>query len=833
MSVDLPPLDVIAGAAVPDRPNLFVIGCFDKRVTFYSQQVRALALVHALLDQGYLGKSPRIAVVGGGAAGATAAAASALLSEGQVYLFERASALIPLQSITDRRKLDPHLYDWPAFDTNDPIANLPILDWEAGSCKSVREDILLQIADIEARTGGRLIRRTRHEIPELRQVGSQYELVFEDLDHPSDDETTDRFDIVILAIGFGLEPTEAIQNIQSSSYWSDAGVPVAEFEGRPSPKFFVSGNGDGGLIDFVAAGSTNFNHAGMIRLIADHPGIGDLTQAIINIESRARAAAAKDERFDFIAAYDAELFGTLTAIGLVAEFAAQLRPGVQLTFQTQHPEMFEVQTSALNRLAAYLTIKTCQADPVRGFQHIICQNVVRIEAPDPNPNPAPFRLDCEGTVVAADAAIVRWGPLRARVREPFGVHLDAYESEHKKWLERHGNANSAPILSSKARHVYTDRARSAQIPMAPRIQRQAAANASLSVQMQLDGAQVRWSGAVPPEGLVRAWSERQAFDVIFRNAPDELAPAGNAALRVACHAPHIRLHADPARWHDYIHRLSVMSPHAEAMNMPQLQAGNPGGAAQDPITDNSVRIARRIHRALDQFILHRLDEHIAPFLANGSDPGRLIGFGASADLRHAMHGVWAAWRASFEDEADLLSRFLCLTLCAVDDDHEREAAQILVGPEKLAAIVRGTAVALAIAAAWQSTSPKGARPGNLFRTRPGEEEWSGHSCAADRIAGDAMALCASAYMWQTNFVILSVQGTIELAVKAQQTFAKVATGQPSLDEITGAGPILIWISLGFKQAAEQGLPALIALLAEIEKQHFDRLESAIEKVAVV
>ncbi len=96
-----------------------------------------------------------------------------------------------------------------------------------------------------------------------------------------------------------------------------------------------------------------------------------------------------------------------------------------------------------------------------------------------------------------------------------------------------------------------------------------------------------------------------------------------------------------------------------------------------------------------------------------------------------------------------------------------------------------------------------------------------------------MALCASGYMWQTNFVILSVQGTIELAVKAQQTFANVATGQPSLDEITGAGPILIWISLGFKQAAEQGLAALIALLAEIEKQHFDRLESAIEKGAVV
>jgi len=35
------PQDIIAGAAVRDRLNLFVIGCFDRRITFYSQQVRA------------------------------------------------------------------------------------------------------------------------------------------------------------------------------------------------------------------------------------------------------------------------------------------------------------------------------------------------------------------------------------------------------------------------------------------------------------------------------------------------------------------------------------------------------------------------------------------------------------------------------------------------------------------------------------------------------------------------------------------------------------------------------------------------------------------------
>ena len=137
------PQDVVEGSAVRGRPNLFVIGCYDRRITFYSQQVRALSLIHALKDLGYLNANPRIAVIGGGAAGVTAAAAAALVSNSNVTLFETAGQLLSLQSTTMRRRLDPHIYDWPAHDTIDPIADLPILDWESGTCLSVREDVLL------------------------------------------------------------------------------------------------------------------------------------------------------------------------------------------------------------------------------------------------------------------------------------------------------------------------------------------------------------------------------------------------------------------------------------------------------------------------------------------------------------------------------------------------------------------------------------------------------------------------------------------------------------------------------------------------------------------
>lgn len=47
----LQPFDIIEGAQSPANAKVFVIGAFDSRITLYSQQVRALALVHALQNK--------------------------------------------------------------------------------------------------------------------------------------------------------------------------------------------------------------------------------------------------------------------------------------------------------------------------------------------------------------------------------------------------------------------------------------------------------------------------------------------------------------------------------------------------------------------------------------------------------------------------------------------------------------------------------------------------------------------------------------------------------------------------------------------------------------
>ena len=480
-------------------------------------------------------------------------------------------------------------------------------------------------------------------------------------------------------------------------------------------------------------------------------------------------------------------------------------------------------------LAAYLTIKACDADPQRTFRHLQCAAVTRIDQPDRSPEIADFWLDCAGETVAADAVIIRRGPLRAVVRGPFNDHLATYEATHKDWLDRHGETTIVPKLSRPARTLFAEAARNAEIPLSPRLQRLAAHQLPISVQLRREAVRVRWSGAIPAAQLVKAWSEGQPFEIILPDGPDALGLAAGAILRVACHSRNIRIYAMPALWDLHVRTLSLDSLHAEGMLMPAIIGGNPGGAAQDPVVIDSAILARQIHRSLDSWILEQLHAHLRSYFASGADPGRLVGLRMANDLRGAMAETWADWQESFADDPALLNHFLRLMVCAIDDENERDAAQVLVGPMKWIGIVRGTAVALAIAAAWQTTAPKGNGPGNLIRERPGATAWVGHGCAADLINGDDMSLCAASYMWQTQFVILTVKGTVEVARLANRPFTQIDTDQPSFSETDGSGPVMMWISREFTDAAATGLAEVTALLATVEARHFEELNNAIEK----
>ncbi|WSH65616.1 ABC-three component system protein [Rhizobium ruizarguesonis] len=812
----LGPAEVIAGSSVEGRNGIYVLGCYDRRITFYSQQVRALSLVHALHEHEYLTGAPHIAVIGGGAAGIAAAAAAALASEGPVTLFESADLLLKLQSGTTRRRLDPHIYDWPFSNTEDPWADLPILDWEASVSNTVREEVLQQYHQIEVAAGGRLTTRLRHQVTSIQAIDpSTYQLTTLDLDSGS--ERPEQFNIVMLAFGFGLEPEERIPGIRADSYWSDAGVPGNEFRGRANPKFFVSGSGDGGLIDLVAAGSANFDHGSMIQTIVRHPGRARVKEVLRQIEREARADRSRGGSLDLFAIYQEQVLPLIQHNGLLGQIAEKLRAGVSLTLQTRDPIIFSLDTSILNRFAAFATIKACEATEGCSFQHMVCRReVARVETYRPAAGEPIYQLDCDGNLHLFDQAIVRRGTESEVVRQPFAGILGTYAADHADWLTRLGDATLVPTLSFDARDFFRGLAREKRLPFSPRRQRLAEAAAPVTIHVGTEGNSVRWAGDLPVDRIDETWRSEGTFHLVLTEGPEELGAVAGTLLRVLAHAPHIKAYGDAARWVELWKAMTAHSPHSTGLATPQIVAGDGGGGAAHRLTTGADRLARMLNEHLDKWLLSQIDRHVRGFLLSQDDPGGAINLEIAQGLRNAMRPIWDEWREVLEDDAPLLARYLRMLACATD--QAADAIQVVVGRLKLPALVRGTTLSLAIAACWQGTVPKPDEPGNL--RRPGDlRDRTGHSCAADRIGGRSPLSVVERHGWNTNFVLLALEGMLDLEKKAEIRFTTVQPEQPSLADSSGAGPMMMLLSPQMVAALEQGIDALGAYLADLEAMY--------------
>ncbi|ADM08340.1 hypothetical protein PB2503_01307 [Parvularcula bermudensis HTCC2503] len=124
------------------RHDIYALGCFEKKKTVYTQQARALTLIHALFKAGKIAKGTKIGIVGGGISGIAAAIAAKKVGA-RVVVVEKEENLIPIQRDCSHRYLHPHAYDWPAAWCNENNSGLPIdeLNWEAGTAKEVTETL--------------------------------------------------------------------------------------------------------------------------------------------------------------------------------------------------------------------------------------------------------------------------------------------------------------------------------------------------------------------------------------------------------------------------------------------------------------------------------------------------------------------------------------------------------------------------------------------------------------------------------------------------------------------------------------------------------------------
>jgi thioredoxin reductase len=255
-----PNMEVASLAArVPhDNGRLYVLGPFAARVSFASQQRRAISLVCAIdADLKLHGdreglKMKRACIVGAGLAGLTASVTLAAYGCA-AYIVERSHLPLDLTTHAKHREVHPTINFWPHDQPNLTTA-LPFLNWYQGDCNEVAKKIVSQWKQFAAKHAQ--IKDITHgcTVDDIKPMGEKWKIQCS-----GEQPEIDEFDIVILAMGFG--PEKPLAGSDTPSYWDrreDVVNEVREHVPSTIQNYVVLGAGDGGLIEVLRLLYKNF-----------------------------------------------------------------------------------------------------------------------------------------------------------------------------------------------------------------------------------------------------------------------------------------------------------------------------------------------------------------------------------------------------------------------------------------------------------------------------------------------------------------------------------------------------------------------------------------------
>ena len=430
MSAALPFGDWLLLGGSPADPGLHFIGTFDRRITFYSQQVRALRLVHALSRPGNLRPADTIAVVGAGAAGVTAAIAMALLGN-DVAVYDPATSILQLQSASPRL-LHPHIYEWPGLGSLDDRAGLPILDWSATNGGAVCSRLQADFQAANARLAN-LNFKTAHVLNSVEKVGTRWRLGLS----AGGAEQFRQFDHVILAIGFGDEiPCGTATPVH---YWKQNSVGSTAAEPHSPATYLVSGNGDGGLTDLLNLLIENFEHVGFTRRFLDFFSDDRLRAAT---EAAWVGIAAGS---DLEANFNAHLLPLFTEWNVIDRLGQLLRTDRQVTINSSGPLFSAGKAAQLNQVMTFavLAAATQVGRPVqRSSGHVtdVTGGAGAFKMSGLAVNGAPL-------IATVQHVVLRHGPNRVDRYQPAGSHFETYKAHVSALLAARPELRTPPILA--------------------------------------------------------------------------------------------------------------------------------------------------------------------------------------------------------------------------------------------------------------------------------------------------------------------------------------------------------------------------------------------------
>jgi hypothetical protein len=375
------PAVILKQTEVATGSGQFILGCFDQRVTLYSQQVRALNLIFSLLEEQRIVPGDEILVIGAGVAGLTAAAAAAL-SGCKVTLLEKEQDVLPILRGNHTRWLHPNIYDWPRTGSHSPDARLPVLNWQAGLADAVCAQLLAEWNAVVAKRHIKTFLSTK-----------DINLAATDCSWRSGGFQCGSFKTVILAVGFGIEAP--MEQVPVRSYWANDDLHQMPY-GRTCISYLVSGCGDGGLIDVLRLRLRDFRHDKVLDEILTHTTkeIEDRLQEI-DKNARAKANPAKE----LTAGYRALELPT----ELIAAVKGRLRTDTAVTLNGRDIYPFGLGSCIFNRFLVHVLF---QCDPTLGYKAGLARTV--------SADGGSFKVSFDGGVPEVyDQVVCRHGPKSA------------------------------------------------------------------------------------------------------------------------------------------------------------------------------------------------------------------------------------------------------------------------------------------------------------------------------------------------------------------------------------------------------------------------------------
>jgi hypothetical protein len=359
--------DRALATATPFRltDEIYLVGSLERGLTVYSQQVRALNLVWALKNGPGGAAAKKIAIIGAGIAGLTAAAAAVkAFPTAAISLFERRWDLCPLQQGADSRWLHPRIYDWPDEGSRSPSASLPILNWKAGRASDVAHQLLGEFGErVNAKDHFHVFVGVHLQIAAGQRTitwsGTRTKLTggfFAPAGRAG--EVDERFDVIIVATGFGIERVEPKYPILS--YWRIDAVAQPILNRTSSRPYVVSGTGDGALIDLCRLSIERFRQDTIVYELFD--GKPEDYETVIR---EWKTAAAAGGRFSEV--FKAQDSSKAMQLAL-KNIGARIRKDTHTLLHARHPDpirfaLDEQRNSFLNKLLLYLLYRSGAVAP--------------------------------------------------------------------------------------------------------------------------------------------------------------------------------------------------------------------------------------------------------------------------------------------------------------------------------------------------------------------------------------------------------------------------------------------------------------------------------------